>query len=600
MEFAHSGVEALGDIRWGTHFCHFYHDQTDLIDTLVPFFKAGLENHERCLWITSEPFLAHDARSKMREAVPFFDRFEERGQIEIYNYSDWYLRTGQANADATLQSWIEREDQALARGYKGLRLTGNTYWLERKDWKAFTEYEAKVNQTFSKHRIIGLCSYCMSRSLSSDVFDVVRNHDFALLRQDGNWELLETASTKKAKDHLEKLNLDLRENLKLAKQAAESASELKTAFLANVSHEIRTPLNSILGFSQLINDEKISAELRVEFTGRIQRNGEALTRLIDDILDLSRIEADKLNLEMAEFSLRDLLNDIVGLHTPDAGSVSIHTECAANVPDAIVSDPARVRQILINLVRNAVKFTPAGEIRIKTTYDSSARMLQVTVVDSGIGISPAQQQELFQPFFQGDSSLTRKYGGTGLGLYLSRRLAQALGGDIHLQSSAPGQGSTFVAFISCQTLDHQPRTLRLNKSVGNRLRGLRLLLVDDTIDNQVLIQQYLKSSGADLVCASDGQEGVRRALESNFDLVLMDIQMPQMNGYAALKSLREQHYGKPIIALTAHAMLEERNRALAAGFDAHIAKPIERKEFLEKLNAVVQRGQVQSEVQGPA
>ncbi|HYX32555.1 MAG TPA: MEDS domain-containing protein [Oligoflexus sp.] len=453
MELVESGIRALGDIAWGSHFCNFYQDQMDLIETLVPFFKAGLDNHERCLWVTSEPLLAQDARIMLRKAVPNLPELEERGQIEIINHSDWYLRAGKNDVQQTLQQWVHRHYQALEQGYNGLRLTGNTYWLEKDDWSAFTEYEAKVNETFFQHRIIGLCSYCMGRAGSREVFDVIRNHDFALLRQGGEWELVESVSSRTVNGNMQKLNRELRSSLKEATLAAESASRLKTEFLANMSHEIRTPLAAILGFTDLLAEDDLPEHDKKEFIAVIQRNGTALTRLVDDILDISKVEADRLQIEKLAFSPMELVDEMIAIFTPAtrAKSITIQAAYPSNLPATITSDPTRLRQILVNLIGNAVKFTSSGEISVQVeVLRGPPPGILFRVSDSGIGIDKVHQQDLFQPFNQADGSMTRKFGGTGLGLYLSRRLAQALAGDVVLEHTELGKGSSFVATIGIE------------------------------------------------------------------------------------------------------------------------------------------------------
>jgi CheY-like chemotaxis protein len=206
-----SGIQAVGDIAFGTHFCQFYRNREDLADTLVPFFVAGLRNQEVCMWVTSAPFEADEARSAMREALPDFDDYEAKGQIEIYDYKDWYLRSGNTAAEV-LQGWLDREKRAIENGFQGLRLTGNTFWLERSGWDEFVAYEAAVNEAFRQLRIIALCTYSLDRCCAEDVLDVCRNHQFALTRRSGEWELIESSSLKIAKDELRRLNQDLLNN----------------------------------------------------------------------------------------------------------------------------------------------------------------------------------------------------------------------------------------------------------------------------------------------------------------------------------------------------------------------------------------------------
>ncbi|RPH54168.1 hypothetical protein EHM82_07250, partial [bacterium] len=204
-----SGIQAVGAIPFGSHFCQFYRTKQDLIDTLVPYFEAGLRNNEMCMWVTSHPLEAEEATALLREAMPDFEEFAARGQIEIWNHHDWYLRNGEQRSAEVLQGWIDREKRALDRGFSGFRLTGNTFWLERSGWHEFVEYESMVNEAFRRFRIIALCSYSLDHCCAEDVLDVCRNHQFALARRQGDWELIESSPLKMAKEELKKLNDEL-------------------------------------------------------------------------------------------------------------------------------------------------------------------------------------------------------------------------------------------------------------------------------------------------------------------------------------------------------------------------------------------------------
>ena len=201
-ELRNSGIDVIGGVPWGTHFCQFYKTKQDLIDILVPYFKAGLENNEFCMWITSEPLMVAEAEEAMRKAVNDFDEYLRQGQIEIIPYNEWYLLGGTFDDDRVLKGWVSKLEQALARGYSGLRLTGNTFWLERNHWQAFTEYEAKVNNVIGKYRMLAICTYCLDKCDGTAVIDVVKNHQFALIKQEGKWDIIESAIYKQAKEAL--------------------------------------------------------------------------------------------------------------------------------------------------------------------------------------------------------------------------------------------------------------------------------------------------------------------------------------------------------------------------------------------------------------
>ncbi len=386
------------------------------------------------------------------------------------------------------------------------------------------------------------------------------------------------------------------ENARLYAKAQE-ASRVKTQFLANMSHEIRTPLGAVLGFAELLADSESLSEEQSNYTQIILQNGQQLLSIINDILDISKVESDHLSLEHVEFSLYNMIKDIEVLLGPQANQkgVEFKYSFAEGVADKIISDPTRVRQILINIVGNAIKFTSSGHVFLKIEADNcelkSRRVaMRFSVVDTGIGISDEQSKRLFQPFMQGDGSTNRKYGGTGLGLYLSKRLAQMLGGDLFLKESTPGLGSTFVFNIEVEVsaqseeLNKVQELALKEKSKPEKIkmkRKLKVLVVDDSTDVRKLVGQFVKRMGCDAEYATNGDEGIKKALKNKYDVVLMDIQMPEVDGYEALSKLRENKYQSPIVALTAHAMKGDRELCLDSGFDDYLIKPIDRK-LLEK------------------
>lgn len=383
-----------------------------------------------------------------------------------------------------------------------------------------------------------------------------------------------------------------------AKEAAEAATRAKSAFVANVSHEIRTPLGAMLGFTELLLNPRQAPSDRMNCAMTIKRNGELLARIIDDLLDLSKIEADRLEIEKVRFSLSDLIEDVVSLLSFRAREKGVTMTAATDgpIPRTIVSDPTRLRQILLNVVGNAVKFTERGSVevvvKVASGADGRGARLEFIIRDTGRGLTPDQAQSLFQPFAQADSSMSRKYGGTGLGLFLAKRLAQALGGDLVLRDSVSGQGSTFLVTIDVGSLAQatyferestkkaRVRTTGVPLAVSDKLRGTRILVVEDAPDNQVLLSRLLKHAGATVDVAGDGYSGMDRALTGAFDVVLMDIQMPGIDGHETTSRLRALGFRPPIIALTAHAMKDERERAARSGFSDYLTKPINREELI--------------------
>jgi PAS domain S-box-containing protein len=380
-----------------------------------------------------------------------------------------------------------------------------------------------------------------------------------------------------------------------AKDAADAA---KSAFLANMSHEIRTPLGAVLGFSELLLDENLSQSEKLQYVGTIRRNGELLSNIISDILDLSKVEAGKLNVELHDVRLSEILSDITTLLNLQAVEKGIRLSITSEgvVPSTIRTDALRLRQILLNIIGNAIKFTQRGSVDVvlKMAQTQSAHpLLTFEVSDSGPGITAENAEKLFQTFTQVDPSMTRKHGGSGLGLALSKRLANLLGGDVSLVRTEVGKGSVFAVSIDPGPVERmhlknfEPTGRARPDPTGEDsicLDGMRVLLVEDSPDNQVLVGQLLKLGGAMVELASNGKEAIDKVHDSGpYDVILMDLQMPVMDGYEATATLRKEAYAGPIIALSAHTLKEERQQCLSSGFTDHLCKPVDRHLLLASL-----------------
>ena len=374
-----------------------------------------------------------------------------------------------------------------------------------------------------------------------------------------------------------------------AKEAAESASAAKSRFLANMSHEIRTPLTAIMGFADLLAKPGRDSESRASFAEGIERNGKALVTLIDDLLDIAKIEAGRISILKSPFELGAVLDDVEEFTRIAAEAKGIRLVVRRqNVAGAVIeTDRSRLRQILLNVVGNAVKFTEEGEVsvepRLERIAGAAKARLSICVRDSGIGISPEEAISLFEPFSQADNSLTRRYGGAGLGLAISRQLAGVLGGELRLLESAPGKGSVFLFTLDVDLLPG-PRMKSGSESArasdgSARLSKMRILVADDVIDMQNLVSSYLKREKAEVVTVGNGRDAIEVVFQTvdtanEFDLILMDLQMPVMDGYSATIALRQMGFTAPIIGLTAHALQSERERGLRAGLSDYLTKPI--------------------------
>jgi two-component system sensor histidine kinase/response regulator len=415
---------------------------------------------------------------------------------------------------------------------------------------------------------------------------------------------------------LERLN----EELRVATREAQSANRAKSEFLANMSHEIRTPMTAILGFADLLAQPDLSHREQIDAVNTIRRNGEHLLAVINDILDLSRIERGGLTIVPARHSPVVIVSEVASMMRMRLAEkkLDFKVEFVGDIPETIETDALRLRQVLINIVGNAIKFTHAGGVRLVTRWPhETPGLIQFDVIDSGVGMTDEQVQLLFHPFTQADASIARRFGGTGLGLFIARKLAASLGGDVVVAYSVPNSGTCVrttvqtgdlagvplrdgrnlcVTIAACDT--PPPPAGLVAGAVGDRpglngsLPPCRILLAEDGLDNQRLIVRLLERAGATVTVAADGRQAVQQTLGAAasgqpFDVVLMDIQMPELDGSAATRHLRRRGYSGPIIALTAHVLVGERERCLADGFDAYVSKPVHRTELFQAIQTAL-------------
>ncbi len=441
-----------------------------------------------------------------------------------------------------------------------------------KNWYIALQSTAPFEETFRYHRANGTEVWCSVKAATINSTDTV-----------SGWVGTVEDITERRRANAE---------IVAAKQAAEAAMHAKSQFLANMSHEIRTPLTAIIGFAESLREELEASPEQLHTTEIILSNSQHLLTIINEILDLSKIDAGALSIEKTSFSLVRLVEEVRTMFAPRIAEKTISFSVLYEwpLPEHIITDPLRLKQVLINLLSNAIKFTERGWIEVRVRFDQSTGQIGFSVADSGIGIEPSKMGSLFQPFFQANESVTRQYGGTGLGLSISRRLVQALGGDISVQSS-PGAGSSFSFWIAPEIgtnesliQDIPTEQEPLKKSETPATFSGRVLFADDALDNRRLVHHLLAKAGISPKLVEDGKQAIDAVMTDSFDLILLDVQMPNIDGLSAARLIRRAGVKTPIVALSAGAMTSDVLKAIEAGCSMHLSKPFTKESFLSMLS----------------
>ena len=531
-----------------------------------------MERRERMRTLNELEMEGRRRYQNLADAIPqIVFRANQVGSLEYVNQF-WYKYTARSLADSIGHGW---RTTVHPKDLPEVERKWNEAQVNRSGFECECRFRQAQSGEFRWHLLRVIPEFDASAELACWIGIATDMHDQKLIQQE----------------------------LMLAKKMAETANETKSRFLANMSHEIRTPLGAILGFSELLAEPEMNDKERKESIAVIRRNGEHLSKIIDEILDLSKVEAGKLDMQLTDVSVLDLLHGVktfMSMPAKEKG-LNLKFDVKGKIPAKILTSPSRLQQILMNVIGNGIKFSTEGDLKVTVSHvpqgAGTPSLLHFSVKDSGPGLTNNQIENLFQPFTQVDTSMTRKHGGTGLGLALSRKLARALGGNIIVEESAPGDGCDFQITVETGTLQGVPmiESLERVESVtevdGKKtaiLKGVKVLLVEDSEDNQVIVSRFLTLEGANVDVANNGLEGVDKALQGDHDLVLMDIQMPKLDGYGAISQLRNKGFKKPIIALTAHGMIEDRRRCLEIGSNDHLTKPINRSHLIRRVRQLSQ------------
>jgi signal transduction histidine kinase len=454
-EMRKTGIDVVGDMPWGTHFCLFYETKRDLLDTMISYCKTGLESEEFCLWVVAEPLTTEEAMDALKDAVPDLDRYLADQSIEIVSARDWYLQDGTFDLNRATGRWHEKLAYASARGYAGVRVTGDTAWLEKKDWKDFCEYEEGLNEAIANRHLAVLCTYPIASCGAVEVLDVTRTHQFALARRRGSWDVIETAGHKQAKAEIKRLNEELEQRvvertsqLMLASEALrEAQTELAHVnrvttmgqLAASIAHEVNQPIAGVV----------TNADAALRWLGHRPPDLEKVQYSLDEIIKdgnragdvIGRIRALIKNVPPRKdcLEINEAILEVVALTHGEAvkNSVSLQTQLAAGLP-RIQGDRVQLQQVILNLIVNAVEAMSgvserSRELLISTGKDSSGVL--VAVQDSGPGLNPKSFDRLFDAFY------TTKPGGMGMGLSICRSIVEAHGGRIWASRTA-GPGAT--------------------------------------------------------------------------------------------------------------------------------------------------------------
>ncbi len=445
-----TGIDVIPHVPWGTHFCQFYAARDDLLDILVPYFKAGLEGGEACMWVTSPPLEAPVAREALARAVPDLEGLERQGRIEVVPFTEWYLEGGRFDQNRVLRGWFAKLKRALARGCPGLRLSGNTSWLEKADWRGFAEYEAAIDSIVGQYQILSLCSYSLERCAASEVADVIHNHRFALIKRDGAWEVFESFERRRMQQALNAERRTAEAALRSANERLLEADRHKNEFLAVLSHELRNPLAPIQNSLAILQRAAMGGEQARKAIAILDRQVGQLIRLVDDLLDVTRISRNKIQLRRQRLELNELVRCVLEDHRSGFEEGGLRLELKpAPAPLFVYGDRNRLAQVLGNLLTNACKFTSRGG-RVSVSLSEEAGRAVLNVADTGIGMAEATLSKVFQPFIQADKTLDRSRGVLGLGLALVKGLVELHDGEVCARSAGLDQGSEVLVRLPLQ------------------------------------------------------------------------------------------------------------------------------------------------------
>jgi len=483
-QLRYTGLDIIGSAPWGTHFCNFFDTKQDLLEILVPYFKAGLENNEFCIWVTSDPVSVDDALASLRKGIPLLDTYLTANAIEVLPHANWYLRDGKFDAKHVIDGWHDKLNAAIGKGYEGIRINGNEDWLERQVWKDFIEYERELNNTITGKPMMVLCTYPLEKCTASDMLDVAQVHEVAISRRTGKWEVVEIPAIRQSKAQLKVVNdmlersvgertreleiaiAELNDEIERHKRTeasleikvtertrelrdvlkkTEELAEWKSRFASMASHEFMTPLatikiaaGNIRKYRTRLTPDGINKKIAV-----VLEQADLMIRMLQDLLMLGQADEQKITLKKKNIEVRAFFESLKKeIEGATKRSHSIHSKFDFKAKH-IEADDDLLRNIFINLLGNAIKFSP-GNAHVWLTVRDLTSALHVEIRDEGLGINPGDLSKIFDPFVRGDNASS--IAGTGLGLSIVKKAVDLVGGSITV-TSKPGQGSVFSVVI---------------------------------------------------------------------------------------------------------------------------------------------------------
>jgi signal transduction histidine kinase/CheY-like chemotaxis protein len=583
-ETRNSGISVVGQRPWGTHFCSFYESKTDLLNMLLSYFKAGLEANEFCVWVVAEPLSEREAWDGLRSAVPDFDRYMARRSIEIFEGRDWYLKGGVFDPTRVMSAWNEKLDRGLDRGYAGLRGSGATAWLQKKDWNAFSEYEQLVNDSVVGRAAMLLCTYSLESCRATELLDVVHTHQFAMAMRRGDWEMIETPELKHAKAEIKKKEWERATKMEALGRRA-----------GGIAHDLNNILGAILGYGELAQEALRGGNEARRYVDQVVQAGFRGKGLVERILTFSQGALG----EHAPLRVQPIVEETLDLLEPSLpAGVRLHKRLEA-ADAAMMGDATQLHELTMNLCSNAVQAiegcgaitvtlerrTPEERCEISHGVVDAGQYVCLSVSDTGAGIAPAVLQRIFDPFF----TTKQKGKGTGLGLTLVQTILADFGGSIDIVTRV-GVGSTFTVWLpesrDIPILQADP------KVEVPRGCGQTVMIVDDEPTLVALAEEMLTNLGyrpVGFASSTDALEAFRRDPD-RFNVVLTDETMPELTGTELTRDIRKLRPDTSVILMSGHSGPNLCDRAHAAGVCELIRKPLVRSDIAVPLAKAVQKG----------